>query len=164
MRMWYTIKRTVKDPRSPQVLTVQRVEDGKVCEYKVKEEVEQVVQEECKVRFNLAHKAPEMKHVLANKLRYLANEELAKSIVEGTYKIPTNLDEATRYILQEIGNGYENQKQRGRGYHHFPRRYQEVLKRMNELTASSLSSIHYNHYKASVQHKMSSKFMHSNLL
>ena len=43
-----------------------------------------------------------MKHALANKLRYLEDEELAKSIVEGTYKTPTDLDEGTKYILQEI--------------------------------------------------------------
>ena len=77
---------------SLEVLRVQRVEDGRMCEYKTKEEVEQVVQEECKIRFKLAHKAPVTKHALANKFRYLEDEELAKSIVEGTYKIPTDLD------------------------------------------------------------------------
>ena len=80
VRMWHTIKRTVKDPRSPQVLRVQRVEDCRVCEYRTKEEVEQVVQEECEVRFNLAHKAPIMKHTLANELGYLEDER--PSLVE----------------------------------------------------------------------------------
>ena len=92
MRMWYKIKRMVKDPGSPQVLRVQRMENGHVCEYNNKEEVEQVVQEECEVRFNLPHKAPVMKHALANKLRYLEDEEIAKIRVEGTYEIPTDLD------------------------------------------------------------------------
>ena len=67
VRMWYMIKHTVKDPKSPQVLKVQRVENGIVQEYNSKEDVEQVVQEECKIRFNLAHKAPIMKHALGKK-------------------------------------------------------------------------------------------------
>ena len=32
VRMWYMIKHTVKDPKSPQVLKVQRVENGIVQE------------------------------------------------------------------------------------------------------------------------------------
>ena len=60
-RMWYKIKRMVKDPGSPQVLRVQRMENRHVCEYNNKEEVEQVVQEKCEMRFNLANKAPVMK-------------------------------------------------------------------------------------------------------
>ena len=58
------IKRTVKGPKSPQVLKVQRVENGIVQEYNSKEDVEQVVQEECEIRSNLANKAPIMKHAL----------------------------------------------------------------------------------------------------
>ena len=61
------IKHTVKDPKSPQVLKVQRVENGIVQEYNSKEDVEQVVQEECESRSNLVHKAPIMKHALGKK-------------------------------------------------------------------------------------------------
>ena len=43
--MWTNIKYVEKDPRSSQVLKVQRVEHGVVCEYTTKEEVERVVQE-----------------------------------------------------------------------------------------------------------------------
>ena len=61
--------------------------------------MEQIVQEECKARFTLAHRAPVMKNSLAKRLRYLEDEEIAKAIIEGTYDIPPDLDEATRYIL-----------------------------------------------------------------
>ena len=158
MRMWYTIKRTVKDPRNPQVLRVQRVEDGRVCEYKAKEEVEQVVQEECKVRFYLAHKALVMKHSLANTLRYLEDEELAKSIVEGTYEIPIDLDEATKYILQEIGKmGMKIRNKEEEEIIISPEDFESLWKRASEWTTSSPFFAHYDHYKASVQYDMSSK-------
>ena len=103
LKMWTNTKFVVKDTHSSQVLKVQRVEHGVVCEYTTKEEVERVVQEECETRFTFAHNAPTMKHSLAWKLRYLEDEDIARAIVDGTYEIPPELDKATKYILQEIG-------------------------------------------------------------
>ena len=51
----------------------------------------------------MAHRAPILKHVLDVKLRYLSDKEVARSIIEGTYDIPTDLDNATKLILEEIG-------------------------------------------------------------
>ena len=104
IKMWTNIKHVAKYPRSSQVLKVQRLEHGVVCEYTSKEEIERVVQEECEARFTLAHNVPIMKHSLAGTLRYLKDEDMARAIVDGTYEIPPELDEATKYILQEIGN------------------------------------------------------------
>ena len=102
-RMWYLIKRTVKDPHSPSVLKVQRVVEGNIEEYTVQEDVKQAIQRECEVRFLLAHSAPIMNSLLGEKLRYLSDEALAKAIITGTYDIPTSLDPATAMILKEIG-------------------------------------------------------------
>ena len=63
-RMWYLIKRTVKDPANPSVLKVQRVINGEVKEYIVQENVEQAIQRECEIRFTLAHSAPIMTSLL----------------------------------------------------------------------------------------------------
>jgi hypothetical protein len=76
-RMWYLIKRTVKDPHSPSVLKVQRVIKGKTQEYKVKEDVKNAIQRKCKIRFSLVHSAPIMMTLLGERLRYLSNEALA---------------------------------------------------------------------------------------
>ena len=40
VKMWTNIKYAVKDPRSSQVLKVQRLEHGAVCEYTSKEDIE----------------------------------------------------------------------------------------------------------------------------
>ena len=90
------IKCTVKDSKSSQVHKIHRVEYGIVNEYISKEEIEQVVQEECEVRFNLTFKVPIMKHALAKKLRYLEDENITETIVVGVYDIPTDLDETTK--------------------------------------------------------------------
>ena len=83
--MWYLIKRTVKDPRSLSVRKVQRVIDGETNEYTIQEDMENVIQRECEFRFSLSHSAPIMTMLLGNQLRYLGDEDLARSIVTGTY-------------------------------------------------------------------------------
>jgi len=67
-RMWYLIKLTVKDPHSPSVLKVQKVINGVIQEYKVQEDVENVIQRECEIRFSLAHSAPIMTTLLGERL------------------------------------------------------------------------------------------------
>ena len=44
-----------------------------------------------------------MTSLLGKRLRYLLDESLAKSIIMGTYGIPSDLDSATKLILEEIG-------------------------------------------------------------
>ncbi len=44
-----------------------------------------------------------MSTLLGERLRYLKDKELARSIITGTYVILTNLDAATTLILKEIG-------------------------------------------------------------
>ncbi len=63
-RMWYLIKRTVKDPHSSSIQKVQRVINDEVQEYEVQEDVENVIQRKCKIRFSLAHSAPIMMTLL----------------------------------------------------------------------------------------------------
>ncbi len=101
--MWHLIKQTVKDPYSPSVLKVQQVLGGDTKEYTIQEDVENAIQRECEIRFSLAHSAPIMSTLLGHKLRYLGDEDLARSIITGSYEIPSDLDPATTLILKEIG-------------------------------------------------------------
>jgi hypothetical protein len=80
-RMWYSNKQTVKDPLSPSVLRVQWVVKGEVKEYILQENVEQAIQQECKVRFSLAHSAPITEILLGERPQYLSDKSLARSII-----------------------------------------------------------------------------------
>ena len=123
-----------------------------VCEYTSKEEIERVVQEECETRFTLAHNDPILKHSLAGKLRYLEDEDVARAIVDGTYEISPELDKATKYILQEIGNmGRKTRCGDGHEITITTEDFQTFWKRVSEWTTSSASSMHYGHYKAAVK-------------
>jgi hypothetical protein len=119
-QMWHLIKRTVKDPHNPSVLKVQRVLGGETKEYIIQEEVENAIQRELEIRFSLAHSAPIMSTLLGSRLRYLGDEELARSIISGTFNIPADLDLATTLILKEIGKmGLQNNEQgRQRDFYH----------------------------------------------
>jgi hypothetical protein len=150
-RMWYLIKRTVKDPHSPSVLKVQRVIEGEVYEFNEQEEVEHAIQRECKIRFSLAHSAPNMNTLLGERLRYLSDETLARSIIMGTYNIPAEMDPATKLILEEIGklgtklvNGERNK------IIIMPEDFKHFWQKVNKFTSSSMSGVHYGHYKAAI--------------
>ena len=99
-----------------------------------------------------------MKHKLGVKLRYLSDEEVARSIIEGTYDIPTDLDNATKLILEEIGKmGMKIRNNEGQEIVITPEDFIRFWKRVREFTSSSPSGIHYSHYKASTKYKLSSE-------
>ena len=94
----------------------------------------------------------------------MEDEEIAKAIIEGTYNIPPELDEATRHMLQEIGKmGGEMRNGEGQEIVITTEDYKIFWNRVGEWTTSSSSSIHYGHYKASVKSDLSSK-MHAQQL
>jgi hypothetical protein len=101
--MWCLIKQTVRDPQSPSVLKVQRVINGKIQEYEVQEDVKKAIQQECKIQLSLSHSAPIMMTLLGKQLRYLSDKSLAQAIITGTFEIPSDIDSATKLILEEIG-------------------------------------------------------------
>jgi hypothetical protein len=88
---------------SPSVLRVQRVIEEEVNKFNKQEEVEHAIQCECKIRFSLAHSAPIMNTLLGERLRYLSDKTLARSIITETYNIPAEIDPATKLISEEIG-------------------------------------------------------------
>jgi hypothetical protein len=159
-RMWDLIKRTVKNPHRPSVLKVQRVIEGKTQEYKVQEDVENAIQRECKIRFSLAHSAPIMMTLLGKRLHYLSDEALARAIITKTYDIPSDMDLATKLILEEIGNlGVKLINEEGTEIVIMPEDFTQFWKRVGEFTSSSMSGIHYGHYKAAIQCNISTRVL-----
>jgi hypothetical protein len=158
--MWYLIQRMVKDPHSPSVLKVQRVVEGETKEYTVQKDVKQAIQQECEVRFLLAHSAPIMTLLLGERIRYLSDESLAKAIITGTYDIPTDLDPATAMILKEIGKpGMKIVNGKNNEIIITPEDFKQFWKKFNKFTSSSMSGVHYGHYKAAIQDPQSTNVL-----
>jgi hypothetical protein len=159
-RMWFLIKRMVKDPQSPSVLQVQRVVSGEVKEYVVQEDVEQAIQKECEVRFSLAHSTPIMTTLLRERLHYLLDETLARSIITGTYDIPSDMDPATKLILKEIGRlGMKIVNGESSKIVITPEDFKRFWRKVKEFTSSSMSGVHYGHYKAAIQDVLSTEIL-----
>ncbi len=155
-RMWYLIKKTVKDPHSPSVLRVQQVVEGEVKEYTVQDKVKHAIQRKCEICFSLAHSAPIMTTLLGERLCYLSDKALARSIIMGTYEIPSDMDPATKWILEEIGRlGIKLVNGEGNEIIIMPEEFKHFWRKVNEFTSSSMSGIHYGHYKAAI-HDVSS--------
>ncbi len=134
--------------------------EGEVKEYTMQENVEQAIQRECKVRFLLAHSAPVMKTLLGERLRYLSDKTLAQSIIMGTYDIPSDMDPAMKLILKEIGKlGVKIVKEKGNKIVIMPEEFQSFWRRVNEFTLSSMSGVHYGHYKTAIQDEVSTKVL-----
>jgi hypothetical protein len=159
-QMWYLIKRTVKDPCSPSVLRVQWVVNREVKEYIIQEDVKQAIQRECEVRFSLAHSAPIMKTLLRERLRYLSDEALARSIILGTYDIPSNMDPAMKLILEEISKlGVKIVNGEGHEIIITPEDFKCFWQKVNKFKLSSMSGVYYRHYKAAIQDEISSEVL-----
>ncbi len=144
----------------PSILRVQRIIKGEVKEYMVQEDVEQAIQEECKVRFSLAHSAPIMKSLLGEKLHYLSDESLSKAIITGTYNIPTDLDPATAMILHKIRKlGMKIVNSDNSKIITTPEDFKRFWKKVNKFTSSSMSGVHYRHYNAAIQDALSTNVL-----
>jgi hypothetical protein len=101
-----------------------------------------------------------MNLLLGEKLQYLLDESLAKAIITGTYDIPANLEPATAMILKEIGrlgmkivNGDNNK------IIITPEDFKRFWKKVNKFTLSSMSGVHYGHYKAAIQDLLSTEVL-----
>jgi hypothetical protein len=130
--MRYLIKQTVKDPHSPSVLRVQRVMNGEVKECTVQEDVEQAIQQECKVQFSLAHSALVMKTLLGEKLQYLSDKTLARLIIMSTHNIPSDMDLAMKLIFGS--NRQTRNQNKGNEIVITPEDFKHFWRKVNEFT------------------------------
>eukprot|EP00984_Skeletonema_dohrnii_P008234 scaffold3021_cov182-Skeletonema_dohrnii-CCMP3373.AAC.3 len=148
-KTWQDIQRVTK-PRG--MLSVTRVEverqDGVVTEYINKEEIEKAVMEELTSRFGRAGSAPICQGVLYDLLGTYADTEAAVQILEGTFTPPTDADGPTLIILEEIARIWQLMGEGEVSIVISQEDYQYYWRKVKESTSSSLSGLHFGHYKA----------------
>ena len=126
----------------------------------MQDKVEQAIQRKCEIRFSLAHSAPIMTTILGERLRYLSDKALARSIIMGTYKIPSDMDPTTKLILEEIGRlGIKLVNGEGNKIIIMPEEFKHFWRKVNEFTSSSMSGVHYGHYKAAIHNVSSTEIL-----
>ncbi len=101
-----------------------------------------------------------MTTLLGKRLCYLSDEALARAIITKTYNIPSDMDPATKPILEEIGNlGVKLINGEGMEIVITPEDFKQFWKRVGEFTSSSMSGIYYGHYKAAIQCNISTRIL-----
>jgi hypothetical protein len=97
-----------------------------------------------------------MKTVLRERLRYLSDKSLARSIILGTYNILSNMDPARKSILEEIGKlGVKKVNGEGNKIIIMPDNFKWFWRKVNKFTSLSMSGVHYGHYKVATQDETS---------
>jgi hypothetical protein len=101
-----------------------------------------------------------MNTLLGKRLQYLSNENLACTIITGTYEIPTDLDPATKLTLEEIGKfGVQLVNKESTKIIITPKDFKTFWKQVGEFTSFLMSGVHYGHYKAAIQCKISTQVL-----
>jgi hypothetical protein len=94
----------------------------------------------------------------SQRLQYLSNKTLARSILMVTYNIPSVMDPATILILEEISKlGIKIVNGEGNEIIITPDNFKRFWQKVNEFTSSSMSGVHYGYYKAENQDEISSE-------
>ena len=99
-------------------------------------------------RYNLAEEAPICQGALRGQFGYTATSPTARSVLDGTYEFPPEMDAATRELFEEIAhirgmvpsdsvNGLISRE-----------RWQQRWKKLKDDTSSSQSGLHFGHYIA----------------
>ena len=100
------------------------------------------------MHYNLAEEAPICQGALHGQFGNTATSPTARSVLDGTYKFPPEMDAATRELFEEIAhirgmvpsdsvNGLISRE-----------RWQQRWKKVKEDTSSSQSGLHFGHYIA----------------
>jgi hypothetical protein len=78
---------------------------GGVLDFNTEEEVQEVIFNEVhRKRYNLAEEAPICQGSLRGQFGYSATSPTARSVLDGTYEFPPEMDAATRELFEEIAH------------------------------------------------------------
>jgi len=121
---------------------VVQVEDGAggVLDFDTEEAVQEAIFNKVhRKRHNLAEEAPICQGALRGQFGYTATSSTARSVLDGTYKFPPEMDAATRELFEEIAHiqcMVPSDSVNG------------LWKKVKEDTSSSQSGLHFGHYIA----------------
>ena len=124
-----------------------RCHKGSTVDSTYQDNTETMIFEETEVGFQLAINTPLSSTELIKKLGDIADTKIARQIVEDTFESLDELDEATLRILEEIGRLRIELTNGNVSIVVTREEFRKHRKRATEGTSSSVSGIHFGHYK-----------------
>lgn len=154
------MKHVLKKNRANSVTTVVSGEGPCYVEHTDKESVERAIMENNTTKFRLTENTPPMQDPLLSDLGYLADTDAAEQILAGTYECPEGVDEYTRDFLQCLQRPSQIEQDASIDTSISRSDFQDFWKNAKERTSSSMSGLHYGHYKAVIENDLLSE-MHA---
>ena len=137
-------------PRGRSVHIVQtKSDDGHVTEHSTQDGVEQAIWKEIHGnRFFLAEQAPICQGRLRGEFGYLAESISAKKVLDNTYEFRQEFDQSTKELLQECARFRQIVPENSVNTRINGMQWQQRWRTASEKTSSSISGLHFGHYKA----------------
>ena len=120
-------------------------------EYEDRATVERLIIENNAARFRLTEDTPPMTEPLLSDLGYLADTPAAEEILQGTYVCPPGTDEYTKDFLHFLQRSPKVNASDQIETTFTSDDFRAYWKKSNERTSSSISTLHFGHYKTSIK-------------
>jgi len=117
-------------------------------EYEDRSTVETMIMANNAARFRLTEDTPPMTEPLLSDLGYLADTEAAAQILDGTYVSPPGTDTFTRDFLEALQRSPMSAGDNTIDTSFTRDDFRDYWKKSKERTSSSISTLHFGHYKA----------------
>ena len=157
---WIPINRAVDDPRLGAIRQIHKKEGGRMITVRDKEGMEREIQTVGEHRFDLAHSAPISMSSLIEKMGYLSDTEFARAFLKGEEEVPADVDGKTTLILEEIARlGMSLEPFGEERLELTPEKFRECWRRATERTSSSISTVHFGHYRSAAKSEKLTAFL-----
>ena len=134
--------------------------DDDYTEYDNQANVERAIIQNNSTCFHLTEGTPVMQEPLLSDLGYFGDTMVAQQILDGTYECPDGMDDYTREFLQSLQQSRHISPDEQIDTDITKEDFQAYWKKAQERTSSSMSGLHFGHYKAAVKSALLSE-MHS---
>jgi hypothetical protein len=148
------LKRVLAKVQGGAITRIEVLEDGTYVEKTDQADVELHTMAMCSDRFRLTENTPLRQEPMRSELGLLAiNTVAARAILQGTYTVPDTTDEYTREFINTIQASAPRDPQFQLSCVITKEDVQRYWKKTKERTSSSISGLHYGHYKAAALHE-----------
>jgi hypothetical protein len=145
--IWQQINRAIDNPSLGAVPLVQRIEHGEVVNIYKTEATNREIQVTMEQGFNLSMSAPITMTSLCDRLGFLSNTEFAMQMLRNEVHIPSDVDTTTTLVLEEIRQLFDTLQDGHIEIMLGAKDFKYYWRRAHEKTSSSISGIHFGHYK-----------------
>ncbi len=122
---------------------------GGVLDFNTKGAVQDTIFNEVhRKRYNMAKEAPICQGTLCSQFGYTATSPTARSVLDGTYNFPPDMDDATRELFEEIAHIHSKVPSDSVNSLILQECWQQRWKKVKEDTSLSQSGLHFGHYIA----------------